>query len=125
MTPLASTTVDLARIQFATTTLYHFLFVPLTLGLARLVAACRDAGRRPARSIAFSRGGGSLPRARACARRRRRPPPGRGRRGVPSLRLSPRGRGANSPQPRLARAQASPRAQRLTGTRERRPWGRG
>jgi cytochrome bd ubiquinol oxidase subunit I len=38
MTALASTTVDLARIQFATTSLYHFLFVPLTLGLAPLVA---------------------------------------------------------------------------------------
>ena len=38
MSPLASTTVDLARIQFATTSLYHFLFVPLTLGLAPLVA---------------------------------------------------------------------------------------
>ena len=38
MSPLASTTVDLARIQFATTTLYHFLFVPLTLGLAPFVA---------------------------------------------------------------------------------------
>jgi cytochrome d ubiquinol oxidase subunit I len=30
--------VDLARLQFATTSLYHFLFVPLTLGLAPLVA---------------------------------------------------------------------------------------
>ncbi len=39
MMPLASTTVDLARIQFATTSIYHFLFVPLTLGLAPLVAA--------------------------------------------------------------------------------------
>src|SRR5256886_1419183 len=38
MTTLASTAVDLARIQFATTSLYHFLFVPLTLGLAPLVA---------------------------------------------------------------------------------------
>ena len=38
MSPLASTAVDLARIQFATTSLYHFLFVPLTLGLAPLVA---------------------------------------------------------------------------------------
>jgi cytochrome d ubiquinol oxidase subunit I len=35
---IAFTTVDLARIQFATTSLYHFLFVPLTLGLAPLVA---------------------------------------------------------------------------------------
>jgi cytochrome bd ubiquinol oxidase subunit I len=34
----ASTTVDLARLQFATTSVYHFLFVPLTLGLAPLVA---------------------------------------------------------------------------------------
>jgi cytochrome bd ubiquinol oxidase subunit I len=35
---LVSTTVDLARIQFATTSIYHFLFVPLTLGLGPLVA---------------------------------------------------------------------------------------
>ncbi len=31
-------TVELARIQFATTSIYHFLFVPLTLGLAPMVA---------------------------------------------------------------------------------------
>jgi cytochrome d ubiquinol oxidase subunit I len=36
--PLAATTVDLARTQFATTSIYHFLFVPLTLGLGPLVA---------------------------------------------------------------------------------------
>ena len=30
--------VDLARIQFASTTIYHFLFVPITIGLAFLVA---------------------------------------------------------------------------------------
>ena len=30
--------VDLSRIQFAATALYHFLFVPLTLGLTILVA---------------------------------------------------------------------------------------
>jgi len=35
---LASTRVDLARGQFATTSLYHFLFVPLTLGLGPIVA---------------------------------------------------------------------------------------
>jgi cytochrome d ubiquinol oxidase subunit I len=35
---VASTALDLSRIQFATTALYHFLFVPLTLGLAPLVA---------------------------------------------------------------------------------------
>jgi cytochrome bd ubiquinol oxidase subunit I len=38
MIPLASTVVDLARGQFATTSIYHFLFVPLTLGLGPLVA---------------------------------------------------------------------------------------
>jgi cytochrome d ubiquinol oxidase subunit I len=35
---IGSTAVDLARIQFATTSIYHFLFVPLTLGLGPLVA---------------------------------------------------------------------------------------
>lgn len=30
--------VDLSRLQFATTTIYHYLFVPLTLGLAPFVA---------------------------------------------------------------------------------------
>ena len=38
MIPDASTVVDLSRLQFATTSIYHFLFVPLTLGLAPLVA---------------------------------------------------------------------------------------
>jgi cytochrome d ubiquinol oxidase subunit I len=47
MTPLlASTTVDLARAQFATTSIYHFLFVPLTLGLAPLVATMQTLWRR-------------------------------------------------------------------------------
>jgi cytochrome d ubiquinol oxidase subunit I len=32
------TNVDLARVQFATTSIYHFLFVPVTIGLAFLVA---------------------------------------------------------------------------------------
>jgi cytochrome d ubiquinol oxidase subunit I len=32
------TNVDLARVQFASTTIYHFLFVPITIGLAFLVA---------------------------------------------------------------------------------------
>jgi len=30
--------IDLARLQFAVTTLYHFIFVPLTIGLALIVA---------------------------------------------------------------------------------------
>ena len=36
---LASTAVDLARAQFATTSIYHFLFIPLTLGLGPIVVA--------------------------------------------------------------------------------------
>src|SRR5215218_5205798 len=43
---LGSTLVDLARIQFATTSLYHFLFVPLTLGLAPLVAVMQTLWHR-------------------------------------------------------------------------------
>ena len=46
MTLLSSTTVDLARAQFATTTLYHFLFVPLTLGLGPIVATFQTLWRR-------------------------------------------------------------------------------
>jgi cytochrome bd ubiquinol oxidase subunit I len=38
VTLIAVTDVDLARIQFGMTSIYHFLFVPLTLGLAPLVA---------------------------------------------------------------------------------------
>jgi cytochrome d ubiquinol oxidase subunit I len=41
-----STTVDLARAQFATTSLYHFLFVPLTLGLGPIVAIFQTMWRR-------------------------------------------------------------------------------
>ncbi len=46
MTTLALTTVDLARIQFATTTIYHFFFVPLTLGLGPLVAVMQTMWHR-------------------------------------------------------------------------------
>jgi len=46
MTAVASTTVDLARLQFATTSIYHFLFVPLTLGLGPLVAIMQTAWHR-------------------------------------------------------------------------------
>ncbi len=35
--------VSLARLQFATTALYHFLFVPLTLGLSFLLAIMESA----------------------------------------------------------------------------------
>ena len=36
---VAISTVGLARLQFATTSLYHFLFVPLTLGLGPILVA--------------------------------------------------------------------------------------
>ncbi len=39
-------TNDLARWQFATTSIYHFLFVPVTIGLAFLVAALQTAWYR-------------------------------------------------------------------------------
>jgi cytochrome bd ubiquinol oxidase subunit I len=43
---LASSAVDLARAQFATTSIYHFLFVPLTLGLGPIVAVMQTAWYR-------------------------------------------------------------------------------
>ncbi len=46
MIGLASTAVDLSRVQFATTSIYHFLFVPLTLGLAPLVATMQTIWHR-------------------------------------------------------------------------------
>jgi cytochrome d ubiquinol oxidase subunit I len=46
LSTLAVSTVDLARVQFATTSLYHFLFVPLTLGLAPLVAVMQTIWHR-------------------------------------------------------------------------------
>ena len=35
---ISESVVDLSRLQFAMTALYHFLFVPLTLGLTFLLA---------------------------------------------------------------------------------------
>jgi cytochrome d ubiquinol oxidase subunit I len=43
---LASMTVLLSRWQFATTTIYHFLFVPVTIGLAFIVAVIQTAAYR-------------------------------------------------------------------------------
>ena len=34
--------VDIARWQFGIITVYHFLFVPITIGLSALVAGHRD-----------------------------------------------------------------------------------
>jgi len=38
--------VDLARIQFALTSIYHFLFVPVTMGLSLLVAVMQTQWHR-------------------------------------------------------------------------------
>jgi cytochrome bd ubiquinol oxidase subunit I len=46
VTPLADTAVELARWQFALTTLFHFVFVPLTLGLAPLLAVMQTLWHR-------------------------------------------------------------------------------
>ena len=46
MTLVADTAVDLARLQFATTSIYHFFFVPLTLGLGPLVAVMQTLWHR-------------------------------------------------------------------------------
>ena len=43
---IASTALELARWQFALTTLYHFTFVPLTLGLAPLLAVMQTLWHR-------------------------------------------------------------------------------
>src|SRR5215467_4002521 len=41
--------VDLARLQFAMTSIYHFLFVPLTIGLSFLVALLQTSWYRKGR----------------------------------------------------------------------------
>src|SRR6187200_2594923 len=43
---VAANVVDLARVQFAATSIYHFLFVPLTLGLGPLVAIMQTVWQR-------------------------------------------------------------------------------
>ena len=46
MNVVAVNVVDLARAQFATTTIYHFFFVPLTLGLGPIVAVMQTMWHR-------------------------------------------------------------------------------
>jgi cytochrome d ubiquinol oxidase subunit I len=43
---IAVSQLDLARLQFAATTIYHFLFVPVTIGLAFLVAILQTVWHR-------------------------------------------------------------------------------
>ena len=46
MSLVASNVVNLARAQFATTSIYHFFFVPLTLGLGPIVAVMQTMWHR-------------------------------------------------------------------------------
>ena len=46
MSLVAANVVDLARAQFATTSIYHFFFVPLTLGLGPIVAVMQTMWHR-------------------------------------------------------------------------------
>ncbi len=43
--------LDLARLQFAITTVYHFLFVPVSIGLAAYVALCQTLYLRTGREV--------------------------------------------------------------------------
>jgi len=42
--------LDLARWQFGIVTVYHYLVVPLTIGLSVLAPSCRPGGTAPATS---------------------------------------------------------------------------
>jgi len=42
MMPLTDDVVALSRLQFGATALYHFLFVPLTLGLSWILVICES-----------------------------------------------------------------------------------
>jgi len=84
-------TLDLARTQFGMTTLFHFIFVPMSIGLAAWVAVCQTLYHRPGREVylrmtRLARGLGSTPRDRArggmaAIDHRDRVPPGRGKPG--------------------------------------------
>jgi cytochrome d ubiquinol oxidase subunit I len=43
--------VDLSRMQFAITTIYHFLFVPVSIGLALFVAVCQTLAYRTGKDV--------------------------------------------------------------------------
>jgi cytochrome d ubiquinol oxidase subunit I len=45
------TALELARLQFATTTIFHFFFVPLSIGLAFYVAVCQTLHYRTGKEI--------------------------------------------------------------------------
>ncbi len=45
------TSLDLARLQFAITTIYHFLFVPVSIGMSAYVALCQTLYLRTGREV--------------------------------------------------------------------------
>jgi len=45
------TMLDLARTQFGITTLFHFIFVPMSIGLAAFVAVCQTLHYRTGREV--------------------------------------------------------------------------
>jgi hypothetical protein len=66
--------LDLARLQFAITTIYHFLFVPVSIGMAAYVAICQTLCWRTGREVydRMARFWGTHRRARRARRRRRK-----------------------------------------------------
>ena len=67
--------VDLARLQFASTSIYHFLFVPLTIGLALLTAVLQTRWHRTdaPEYLRLTKPRMDLPRVPPAAQRRRPP----------------------------------------------------
>ena len=45
------TTLDLARTQFGVTTLFHFIFVPMSIGMAVFVATCQTLHYRTGKEV--------------------------------------------------------------------------
>ena len=45
------TTLELARLQFGIVTVFHFLFVPVTIGLSLYTAVCQTLALRTGREV--------------------------------------------------------------------------
>ena len=60
--------VNVSRLQFAATAMYHFLFVPLTLGLSWILVICESVYVMTGRQIC---GSATIERSAAGERRRR------------------------------------------------------
>ena len=51
MAAFALTSLEWARWQFAIVTVFHFIFVPLTIGMALFVAVCQTLHYRTGRDV--------------------------------------------------------------------------